>query len=235
MRYMFILAFMSSCAPLYLSGTRNTPLFKEQGEAQISGYLSAAGAEAQLAYALTDNIAMIGGYAYANQKKTSNGIEYTRKNGIGEIGLGYYNRTRSSRYEIFAGYSFGEGTSSDVYYFITPGVENVTTAKMRRIFLQPSIGTNNRNTNLSFTPRVSWVDFSDFMGGGVGPVTPSEKAALFLEPALTLKLHLTGNIFAVLQLGMTLALGEPYFKYQQLQGSIGLQIDTGGLNTKVYK
>ncbi len=234
MRYLFILALMSSCAPLYLSGTRNTPLFKEQGEAQISGYLSAAGVEGQVAYALTDNIAMIGGYSYANQKKTSNGAEYTRKNGIGEIGLGYYNRTRTSRYEIFAGYSFGEGTSSDVYYFILP-VETVTTAKMKRFFIQPSIGSNNRNVNLSFTPRISWVDFSDFTGGGVGPVTPNEKTALFFEPAATLKVHLTGNIFGVLQLGVTVPFGEPYFKYQSLQGSIGLQIDTGGLSTRVYK
>lgn len=69
MRYLIILALLSSCAPLYLPATRNAPLFTEQGEAQISGFLSAAGIEAQGAYALSDHIALTGSYAYANQKK----------------------------------------------------------------------------------------------------------------------------------------------------------------------
>ena len=239
MRYLIVLVLMSSCSPLYLSGTRNAPLFKEQGEAQVSGYLSAAGLEAQVAYALSDNIAVIGDFEYANQKKTSNGVEFTRKNTYGEIGLGYYNRTKSARFEMIAGYGMGEGTSSDVYYFFAPafgqGTETVATGKMQRIFFQPSIGTNNRGTNLSFTPRVSWVDFSEFTSSGV-TVKPNEKASIFLEPAATLKFHLAGNLFGVIQVGMTVPIsGEPFFKYQQLQAAVGLQIDTGGLSTKVYK
>jgi len=238
MRYILLLALLSSCSPLYLPGTRNAPLFTEQGEAQLSGYLSAAGAEAQVAYSLTDNLAVIGGYNYASQKKTSNTTEYTRKNGYGEFGLGYYNRSRSARYELFVGYGMGESTSSDVYYFFSSafgqGVETVATGKYQRIFFQPSIGTNNRSTNLSFTPRISWVDFSEFTSQGV-TVKPGEQASIFLEPAASLKFHLTGNIFAVMQLGLTVPMnGQPFFEYQSLQASIGLQIDTGGLRTKVF-
>lgn len=236
MRYVLVLALLTSCTPLYLPATRNAPLFDEQGEATLSGYFGGAGAEAQVAYSLTDNIAVIGSYAYANQKKTSNGVEYTRKNGYAEFGLGLYNTTRSSRWEIFAGYGFGESTSSDVYYFVTPGVETVTTAKLKRIFIQPSIGTKSRGTNISFTPKISWVDFSDFttVDGVMHPHT--ENAMVFLEPAATLKFHLTGNIFAIAQVGVNFSLsGEPYFKYQPLSASVGLQIDTGGLSTKVYK
>lgn len=235
MRYLLVLALFTSCTPLYLPATRNAPLFDEQGEAQVSGYLSAAGAEVQGAYALTDNIAVTGNYAYANQKKTSNGVEYTRKNGYAELGLGFYNTTRSSRWEIIGGYGFGESTSSDVYYFVTPGVETLTTAKISRIFLQPSIGTNNRGTNFAFTPKISWVDFSDFttQDGVVHPHT--ESAVLFLEPAVTMKFHLAGNIFGIAQVGVAVPIsGEPYFKYQQLSASLGIQIDTGGLRTKVY-
>ena len=237
MRYLFILALMASCSPLYLSGTRNAPLFTEGGEAQVTGYLSAAGVEAQGAYSLTDNIVVTGSYAYANQKKTSKGVEYTRKNSFAEVGLGLYNTTRSLRWEIIGGYGFGEGTSSDVYYFFAPafgqGTETVATGKFSRVFFQPSVGTNNRGTNLSFTPRLSWVDFSEFTSAGV-TVKPSEKSVMFLEPAATLKFHLAGNIFGVIQLGLTVPLSEPYFKYQQLQASVGLQIDTGGLRTRVY-
>jgi hypothetical protein len=235
MRYLLVLALLTSCTPLYLPATRNAPLFDEQGEAQVSGYLSAAGAEVQGAYALTDNIAITGNYAYANQKKTSNGVEYTRKNGYAELGLGFYNTTRSSRWEIIGGYGFGESTSSDVYYFVSPGVETLTTAKLQRIFIQPSIGTNNRGTNFAFTPKISWVDFSDFttQDGVVHPHT--ENAIIFLEPAITMKFHLAGNIFGIAQVGVAFPIsGEPYFKYQQLSASLGIQIDTGGLRTRVY-
>lgn len=238
MRYLVILALLSSCSPLYLPATRNAPLFTEQGEAQVSGYLSAAGIEAQGAYALSDHIAVTASYAYANQKKTSNTTEYTRKNSYAELGLGIYNTTRSMRWEILAGYGFGESTSSDVYYFFAPafgqGTETVATGKLQRFFIQPSIGTNNRGTNLSFTPKISWVDFGEFTSGGV-TVKPGEKASIFLEPAATLKIHLAGNLFGVFQLGLAVPMsGDPFFKYQQLQASVGIQIDTGGLRTKVY-
>ncbi len=243
MRYLLVLVLMSSCAPLYLPATRNAPLFTEGGEAQLSGYISSAGIEGQAAYSLTDNIAVIGSYAYANQKKTSNGVEYTRKNSYAEIGLGLYNTTRSSRWEIFAGYGFGESTSSDVYGFfsppLSPGTETVATGKLQRFFIQPSIGTNNRGTNVAFTPKISWVDFTEFSTDNGGqPLTakPDEKPGLFLEPAVTMKFHLTGNLFGVAQLGLAVPVsGGDYFKYQQLSASLGIQIDTGGLKTRVYK
>lgn len=235
MRYLIILVALSSCSPLYLPATRNAPLFTEQGEAQFSGYLSAAGIEAQGAYSLTDHIALTGSYAYASQKKTSNSTEYTRKNSYAELGLGIYNTTRSARWEVIAGYGFGESTSSDVYYFIAPNTETVATGKLQRIFIQPSIGTNNRGTNISFTPKLSWVDFGEFTSSGV-TYKPGEKAIIFLEPAATLKVHLAGNLFGMFQLGLAVPMsGDPYFKYQQLQASVGIQIDTGGLRTKVFK
>lgn len=240
MRYLIVLSLaLSSCSPLYLPSTRNAPLFDEQGEAQLGGYLSSAGIEAQAAYALTDNIAITGSYEYASQKKTSNSIEYTRKNSYAEFGLGIYNTTRSLKWEVLGGYGFGEGTSSDVYYFFAPafgqGTETVATGKMTRIFLQPSVGTNNRGTNFAFTPKISWVDYSEFTSGAV-TIQPNEDPIIFLEPAGTVKFHLAGNLFVIGQIGLTLPLsGEPYFKYQPLSASIGLQIDTGGLGTRVYK
>ncbi len=234
MRYIILLALLSSCAPLYLPATRNAPLFTEGGEAQLSGYLSAAGIEGQAAYALTDNIAVTGSYAYANQKKTSNGIEYTRKNSYAELGIGIYNTTRKSRWELIAGYGFGESNTRDVFYFFGP-TETEANGKFQRIFIQPSIGTNNRGTNFAFTPKVSWVDFTEFTSSG-NTVKPNEKPRIFLEPAVTMKIHLTGNLFGVAQLGLAVPIsGTDYYKVQPLQASLGVQIDTGGLRTKVYK
>src|SRR6185436_12458511 len=105
MRYVIILLLATSCSTVYMPNTRNAPLFREQGEAQVSGYLCSGGLEGQLAYALTDNFALIGSYAYGTQKNTytSSGTttEYDWKNSNGQIGLGYFDRGRNVRYEVF--------------------------------------------------------------------------------------------------------------------------------------
>ncbi len=237
MRTIIILLLFTSCSTLYTPNTRNAPLFREQGEAQLSGYLTSAGIEGQVAYALTDHIAAIGSYVYGSSKET----KYTYKNSYGEIGFGFFDRSRSARYEILGGYGFGQSTSYDQYSFF--GLNNTVeaTAKMQRIFIQPSIGTNGRNFNLIFTPRLTWVDYTEFSTSASVPppltnnMKPNEKAQIFLEPALTTKFRLQGNLHGIFQLGIALPMnGEVYYKYQSLQATIGIQIDTGGLRTKVY-
>lgn len=224
----------TSCSPIYIPNTRNAPLFREQGEAQLSGYLTSGGLDAQVAYALTDHIAAIGSYSYGNVKRTTDtGVPYNRKNSYGELGLGYFDRTRSTRFEVMAGYGIGEGTSYDQYYFFGTSTV-VATGKMSRAFLQPSIGTNNRDFNFIFTPRLSWVDYSEFTSNGT-TVKPNEKAQLFLEPAVTGKWRIKGNIHAVFQLGINVGIpGEVFFDFQPMQAAAGIQIDTGGLRTRVY-
>ena len=234
MRILIILLIvMTSCtSSLYTANTRNAPLFRDQGEAQLSGYVSSGGFEAQAAYALTDHIAAIGSYAYGTSKEST--PDYTHKNINGEIGLGLFDRSRSFRYEVFAGYGFGQVTDADQYYFYGPNIELVATSPLQRFFLQPSIGTNNRDFNLIFTPKLEWVNFSEF-STSAGTFKPKDTAPIFLEPALTSKLRINGNIHAIFQLGVVLPVGsDPFFEYSKFQAALGLQIDTGGLRTKVY-
>jgi len=241
MRYLILLLLVAtSCTPLYLPGTRNTPLFREQGEAQIGGYLSAAGVEGHGAYALTDHVGVIGSYSYASSKRTDP-VEYTRKNSMWELGLGYFDRSRSTRYEVYAGYGAGQGTNYDAYYFFTPPLQEfITDVKYTRIFLQPSIGTNKRNVNVAFTPRFSWVDFTEFTASSSTTPTvtqnakPNEDPIIYIEPAFTTKFRLKGNLHGFLQLGIAFPIGDTYYTYQTLQAAMGIQIDTGGLRTKVY-
>jgi hypothetical protein len=231
MRYILLLTVFASCSSLYIPNTRNVPLFREQGEAQISTYLCSGGLDFQAAYALTDHLAAIGSYAYGSAKRTN--PDYTFKNSYGEIGLGYYDRSRSVRYEILGGYGMGQGTSYDQYYFF--GLNSVvSTGKMQKIFLQPSIGTNNRDFNVAFTPRFALVNYSEFTDA-VKTVKPNEKAQFFIEPALTIKFRMTGNIHGFCQLGITTPVpSEVFFDYMRSQFAVGFQIDTGGLRTKVY-
>lgn len=221
----------ASCTSLYVPNVRNAPLFREQGEAQISTYLTSGGLEFQGAYAVTDHVAAIGSYAFGKANRSS--PDYTWKNSYAELGLGYFDRSRSARYEVLGGYGLGQGTNYDQYYFF--GLASVvSTAKMQRIFLQPSIGTNNRDVNIIFTPRFTMVTYSEFTDA-VKTVKPNEKAQFFVEPALTLKFRLAGNLHGFCQLGIIAPVsGAVYFDYLNPQVAAGIQIDTGGLRTRVY-
>jgi hypothetical protein len=242
-KFIVVVAILAtSCSPLYVPATRNVPLFREQGEFQGSIYVT-TGIDAQLAYAVSDNIAVMANGSFLSNK-ISEPDDYTRSNKFVEGGLGFYNVARNFRTELFAGFGVGKGTSFSQYYFFTPSFSQkdlVATGKYNRIFIQPSIGTNNRNFNLAFTPRISVVDFTEFSSNDNKPanatvtIKPDEKPRLFIEPALTGKFPLVGNLQGVFQLGLAVPLsGDVYFDYIPLQFSMGIQLNTGSLRTRVY-
>jgi hypothetical protein len=242
-KFIVVVALLAtSCSPLYVPATRNVPLFREQGEFQGSVYLT-TGIDAQLAYAVSDNIAVMGNGSFLFNKVTEP-EEYTRSNTFFEGGLGYYSVSKKSRIELFAGYGFGSGTSFSQYYFFTPyfGQKDlVATGKFNRIFIQPSIGTNGRDFNMAFTPRISIVDFTEFSSNDNDPVNsvitikPDEKPRVFIEPALTGKVPIAGNLQGVFQLGLAVPLSsDVFFDYVPLQFSLGIQLNTGSLRTRVY-
>lgn len=238
MRKLWIIgvALLTSCAPIYIPNSRNVPLFDGKGEAQIGGFLTSAGADAQAAVSLTDHLAIAGSYSYGSHKRTN--PDFSRRNTFAEGAIGYYSASRKSRFELFIGYGVGKGTNLAQYYFFADDFgqgDTIVTAKMSRFMIQPTFSTNNRKFDIAFTPRLSWVNYSEFTAGDVTE-TPSEKAQLFIEPAITGKFHLKGNIFGLFQLGLAQALpNEAFFDHQPLQVSFGFLIDTGGLGTKVYK
>ncbi|MEK6780965.1 MAG: hypothetical protein AABY93_04635 [Bacteroidota bacterium] len=246
MRFIILLVLAASCAPIYVPTTRNAPLFRGAGEFQASGYLT-TGLDFQAAYAVTDHIGLTGGYSWLSQNQELPPDEpepsFQRKNNFAEIGLGYYKSTRSMRFELYGGYGMGKGTSYDNYYFFFEdfGANGlVATGKYQRYYLQPSIATNKKKFNLAFTMRVSAVEFSEFSSDGFTTTTvtknPDEPLHFFVEPALTGKFPLTGNLYGVFQLGVNGAIpSEVYFDYVPLQFSVGIQLKAGGsLRSRVY-
>ncbi|MBN8653695.1 MAG: hypothetical protein J0L67_19855 [Cytophagales bacterium] len=244
MRFFIILLVLvaAGCSPLYIPTTRNVPLFREQGEFQAS-VIASNGAEVQTALAVTDNVAIMVNGSLLRQK-ISEPESYTRSHTFVEGGVGYYKSNRRSRVEIFAGYGLGKGTSYSQYYFFTSDFgqkDLVATGTYSRIFIQPSFGQNNRRFNLAFTPRISLVDFSEFTSNDNNPsnntvtINPDEKPRLFIEPALTGKFPLVGNLQGIFQLGLNVKVSpNEYFDYVPLQFALGIQLNTGSLRTRVY-
>lgn len=228
----------SSCAPMYIPNTRNAPLFRGQGQFQGSAILT-TGVEVQGAYALTDHLGIIGSYSLLSENRNdpqNTATTFKRKNNYYEAGLGWYNSTRSRRVELYAGYGQGESTTTGQYIFLGLGQQEViVTGNFKKYFIQPSIGTNNRGFNLSFTPRISFVDFYEFTTGTI-PVEPDEKIALFIEPAVTAKFKLTPNLDGMFQLGLNFpGSSEVFFDHVPVQAGFGIQLHVGGsLKTKVY-
>ncbi len=193
----------------------------------------------QGAYALTDHLGIIGSYSLLSENRNdpqNTAATFKRKNNYYEAGLGWYNTTRSRRVELYAGYGQGESTTTGQYIFLGLGQQEViVTGNLRKYFIQPSIGTNKRGFNLSFTPRFSFVDFYEFVHSGV-PSTPDEKIAIFIEPAVTAKFKLTPNLDGLFQLGLNFAgSGEVFFDHVPLQAGFGIQLHLGeSLKTRVY-
>ncbi len=250
MRFLILLLLVASCAPIYVPTTRNVPLHRGAGEFQGSVYLT-TGVDVQMAFALTDHIGVTGNYNLLRQNQElpqdtavpNMPSSFKRKNNFGEVGLGYFQSTRSKRFEIYGGYGMGEGTSYDSYYFFAQnfGVKGiVSTGKYSRFYIQPSIGTNNKKFNLAFTMRVSAVEFSEFSSDGFTGTAvtknPNEPMHIFIEPSLTGKFPLAGNLYGVFQLGLNAGVpSEVYFDYVPLQFAVGIQLKAGGsLRSRVY-
>lgn len=236
---MLALLALTSCAPAYLSNTRNTPLFGEAGEFAGAVVLG-SGIEGQLAGSLTDHFAVMANVEVSMQKNTD--PSYTKDYLFYEGGLGYFGRSRTLRYEVFAGYGMGKGKSYDSYYYFQTGTQSVITeGKFQRAFLQPSFGTNNKKFNLIFAPRFSFVKFTEFnttdplVDVSLQTITPPEGFHFFFEPSLTTRFHLIGNLHGFFQLNLNAPVpNDVVFGYQSLSAAIGIQVHTGQLRTRVY-
>lgn len=238
-RLLFLVGFaLTSCAPAYISNTRNVPLFGEANEFAANVAMS-SGVDAQLAYSFTDHIAVMANANSVFKKYTPEGKpSYNRNHFFGEGGIGYFSRTKSARFELFGGYGMGSGNSYESFFFFGKE-ELVAKGTYSRIFIQPSFGTNKKKFNIMFTARLSMVDFKKFTTTDPASVAPEYKPIdgihTFIEPSITLRSHLAGNLRGFFQFGLNKPLNDDvYFDYVPVQAAIGIQIHTGQLRTRVY-
>jgi len=222
-KFIVLLIVASSCAPVYVPNARNSPLFKKAGEFQGSMQLG-NGLDLQGAVSVTNHIGLMANYSYADRNSTNfdpdddSGYHHHK---FFEGGIGYYENQGAWCYEIFAGYGRGEGASYDEYEWWGAQSQRAT-GKFERYFIQPAFGLNKKIMHVSFVPRISIVDFTEFSSDvAVQPL--NNDPDIFIEPAVIGKVNLMDNhIFFVFQAGFTVPVSSTYFEYRPFQFSTGL-------------
>ena len=209
----------SSCSPEYIPNMVNTPLFSNQGEFQATVATGTSNFDAQLGFAITDNIAIIANGSYADE--TNDTTDEFHKHLILEGGLGYYKKlSESGRIEVFGGYGIGQiQTLKDNAVFDDPYTE----IKFNRIFLQPSVGAVTDIFEGCFATRVAFVQMIPSSTSNI-----SESWHMFIEPVMTVKIGYR-YAKAVIQVGYSFPINEKNIDYntQGLIFNFGLNINIG--------
>jgi hypothetical protein len=229
-----LLLLLSQCSPVYVPNTRNAPLFAKGGEFQGAMQFGTAGIDLQGAVSVTNNIALMGNYSYGNRNtdtlNNDSDLDNYHKHKFYEGAIGYYKNDNQFCFEVFLGYGRGEGTAYGSYSIFSSNEDEITKGKYNRIFLQPSFGLNKKVVHVAFSPRFSWVDFTEFSNTS-SPVKIDFEPKLFIEPAVTAKFNFLDNrFFGTIQAGISTTLAENIvFDYEHFNISTGLGIRLGGL------
>lgn len=224
-RFLVILLIATSCAPVYVPNTRNSPMFKGAGEVQVAAQLS-AGTEAQAAVAITNHIGIMGNFAYVS--RTNNEDDDYIRHSFLEGGVGYFENSDRISYEVFAGYGRGKGITYNTYDLDTPDDFVKGTGYYQRFFIQPAIGTNHHRVfNWSAVMRLAIVDFTEFESGGQ-TVQFNSDPILFFEPAFIGKLNFGSTLFLNFQAGVSFPRQEINFDYEPFSLALGMGLRFGG-------
>lgn len=208
---------LSSCSPEYIPNMVNTPVFSNKGEFQATVATGTSNFDAQLGYAITDNIAVIANGSYADQ--TDDTTDDFHKHLILEGGLGYYRKISSAaRIEAFGGYGIGQIETFEENNLIDP----YTNVNFNRIFIQPGIGAATDFFDGSFAARLAIVQ----MKPGKNSTIP-ESWNVFIEPVITAKFGYKW-VKAVIQFGYSFPTNDNLgYDHQRLILNFGLNFNIG--------
>jgi hypothetical protein len=223
--FIAVVLMATSCAPTYIPNLRNSPMFTGKGEVQLNAQVG-NGYNAQGAWAISENFGVIANYSYLKRTIDSDNPQDYRKHTIGEAGLGYFKNYESMFFEIFAGYGEGQGYSDDSYFFSTSST--FASGNYKRYFIQPAFGLNKKRMFVSFVPRISIVDYTEFAQGSNRFVV-NEDPSVFFEPAVIGRVNFDEHVYFTFQGGFSVPVsGEPFFEYRLTQFGMGLGLRFGG-------
>jgi hypothetical protein len=85
--------------------------------------------------------------------------------------------------------------------------------------------------NVSFVPRISLVDFTEFSSEkSVSPYIADDDPKIFLEPAVVGRVNLAKNrMFFTFQSGFSIPVSKTYYEYRPFYVSTGIGFRIGGM------
>jgi len=200
----------SSCASVYVSSVRNTPLMTRRGEFQGSASFG-NGANVNAAYALTDHLGITVGGMYANNRPQRVNNTYRRHQST-EVALGYFGHTSRISYETYIGYGAGRGYAQDSVFglFFFANTQRTAEGAYNKYFIQPTFAFRPKRFLLAVTVRITYVEFRDLMvmTDNTNPSIISNKHSYVFEPCFTAKYFLTKkpkSMFVFAQAGFNVA------------------------------
>jgi hypothetical protein len=154
---LLLLIVLSSCAPVYIPNSRNSPMFQKGGEFQGSVSFG-NGIEAQTALSITNHFGVMGNFLYIDRVEgsdTDNDEDNFRHHKFFEGGIGYFENQEKMFVEIFAGYGRGEGSSSDE--FITGSTAVKATESMNVTSFSPLSVLTKKPCIYRSSPVFQWL------------------------------------------------------------------------------
>lgn len=210
-------ALFFSCSPTYyIPNTHNSPMLSEKGEfvANIAG--AEGRGEAQVAYAVSDNVGVMANTAFFFPKEDENGNG--GKGRLFEGGVGYFTPVSAEGF-LFETYALAGVGSVENHFATTDNLENHGSIKasLFRAAVQPAFGYKSKYFSASVSGRVAYLNYTSVNGDlvfknedQVAYLTDNNSHVLF-EPALTLRGGIE-NVKVQAQIGTSMNLTDNDFR-----------------------
>lgn len=221
---------LASCSrDIYVPNQVNAPVLKEKNEVKASLSLT----NWQVAYAVTDNIAVManGQYVYRNwlnnDSDTDDDALFVDKNtrgGVIEGAIGFFKPVDTKKravFDVYAGYGHGAFKTLDRDYSPDSSVANDfrLRTQFHKFFIQPSFGLSHKVVEAVFTSRFSVIKFYNQTVGPKAFESDPQRRENFL--------HLGDKAVPFFEPAFTVRAGYRYIKwYGQLMFSVPLKDET---------
>lgn len=227
------------CAPEFYSPNRvNIPELKNKNDIKVSfakGYL---GFEAQMAYALTNNIGIVSNYANYVDGEDSEGFDGGNGSGL-EIGAGHFTSKEDLIFENYA--TIGFGSFYNRAKFLSP-VEEEDDGKIdsdfTKISIQSSLTYQKKYFSISSAIRYTNLTYNNTEGNytyfsqNLGNYLRNNPVHSFIEPAIQLGCGYK-NIRLNLQYQHSFHLGsDKNYYYNNYNYSAGIQLSFPAIKSK---
>lgn len=184
---------------MYSNVGQNVPLLKEKGDVFFQGAFSSSGGEEnaegggfQFAYAVSDHW-LVHSSLYVMGNTNSSDLDDWRGSGrYFEVGGGYFSTSQNKKwvYELTGGLGF-----SGIKNHLGGASRDYINVNHFKPYIQPVVGFSLKHFELAFSPRISYVNFSNkeyelfdvSLASEVENFFNQQNDALVLDPGITIR------------------------------------------------